>query len=55
MTKKVGMKFHLKLTILIFWNKFTQNGYLWAKMEKVNSIIEFYIFELCSLPKFNLK
>ena len=30
----VGTKFHLKLTILIFWVKFAQKGYFWSKTEK---------------------
>ena len=42
----VGTKFQLKLLILIFWTKFAQKGYFQSKMKKVNSIIEFCIFEL---------
>ena len=42
----VGIKFHLNLTILTFWTKLAQKGYLWLKMKKVNSIIEFCMFEL---------
>ena len=38
-------KFHLKLGILIFGTKFAQKGYFWSKTEKVNTTIEFYIFE----------
>ena len=29
-------KFQLKITILIFWNKFAQKQYIWWKLEKVN-------------------
>ena len=43
-----------KLIILIFWTKFAQNGCFWSKTEKVNSAIEFCIFELVSVPNFNL-
>ena len=41
----LGTKFHLKLGILIFGTKFAQKGYFWSKTEKVNTTIEFYIFE----------
>ena len=30
----------------MFWTKFAQQGYFRSKMKKVNSIIEFCIFEL---------
>ena len=43
---KLGIKFHLKLTILTIWNKFSQKGYFQSKAEKVNIAIEFCIFEL---------
>ena len=42
----LGTKFQLKLTILIFWTKFAQNGYFRSKTEKVNTTIEFCIFDL---------
>ena len=42
----LGSKFQVKLTILIFWTKIVQKGYFWSKTEKVNTIIEFCIFEL---------
>ena len=42
----LGTKFLLKLTILIFWNKFVQKPYFQSKAEKVSTIIEFCIFEL---------
>ena len=40
-----GTKFQLKLTILIFWTKFSQKAYCWLKAEKLNIIIEFCIFQ----------
>ena len=40
----LGTRFQLKLTILNFWTKLTQKGYLKSKKMKIN--IEFYIFEL---------
>ena len=42
----LSIKFHLKLTILIFWTKFAQEGYFLSKTKKVNSIIELSEFEL---------
>ena len=51
---KLGTKFQLKLTILIFWTKFFQKGYFWLKSEKVNMTIEFCIFELAWIPNFSL-
>ena len=42
----VGIKFHLKPTILIFRIKFSQKGYFLSKAKKVNSMIELCIFEL---------
>ena len=41
----LGIKFHCKLTISIFWTKFPQNVFP-VENEKMNSIIEFCIFEL---------
>ena len=35
-----------KLTSLVFWTKFAQKECFWFETEKVNSVIEFYIFEL---------
>ena len=50
-----GVKlFQIKLTVLIFWIKFTQKGYFWSKAKKMNSAIEFFIFELDSLTNFSL-
>ena len=43
---RLSIKFHLELTILIFWTKFAQKTYSWSKTEKVNIAIEFCIFEL---------
>ena len=45
----LGTTFQLKLTILIFWTKFVQRKHFWSKTKKVNSIIEFCIFELDQL------
>ena len=39
------VKFHLKLTMLTFWTKYARKGYFQLKTKKVNSIIEFRIFE----------
>ena len=33
----VKIRFQLKLTILTFWTKFSQNGYFRSKTEKVNT------------------
>ena len=38
----LGTKFQLKLTIVIFWTKFTQKEYFCRKTEKVNNTIEFW-------------
>ena len=50
----LGIKFHLKQIILIFWTKSVQKGYFRSKTEKVNSISEFCLFHLDQLPNFNL-
>ena len=42
----IGTKFQLKLTILIFLTRLTQQGYFQLKTEKVNSTNEFWILEL---------
>ena len=39
-------KFQLKLTILIFWNKFAQKEEFRLETKNVNITIEFSIFEL---------
>ena len=36
----------LKLTLLIFWKHFIQKEYLWSKTDKMNTAIDFCIFEL---------
>ena len=46
MNMVVAIKFQLKQTILIFWTKFTQNGYFQSKTENKSSFTEFCIFEL---------
>ena len=51
----VGTKFQLKVRILIFWTKFAQKEYFHSKIKKNNSIIEFCIFELVSVPNFSIK
>ena len=50
----VVIEFHLKLTILTIWTKFAQKGHSRSKTKKVNSIIEFWTFELGQPPNFNL-
>ena len=42
----VGIKFQLKLGILIFWTKFAHREFFQSKTEKVKIIIEFCIFAL---------
>ena len=44
----ISTKFQLILTILNFWTKLTQKGYLQPKKvkQKTKITIEFYIFEL---------
>ena len=42
----LGINFHLKLTISTFWTKSAQKGHFWSKSKKVNTAIEFCIFEL---------
>ena len=39
----LGTEFQFKLTIFIFWIKFTQKGYFQAKKEKVNITTELAI------------
>ena len=51
----LATKFQLKLTSLIFWTKFAQNGcFWWSKRERLNSAIEFCIFELGPIFQFKL-
>ena len=40
------IKFQPKLTILTFWTKYAKKGYFQFKIEKVNTTIDFSIFEL---------
>ena len=46
----LGTKFYFKQSIL-----FAPKGYFWSKKEKVNITIEFFIFELFLVPKFQPK
>ena len=48
------IKFHLKLIILTFWTKFAHKGHFWSKTKKVNTTIEFCIFELVYVSSFTL-
>ena len=43
---RLCIKFQLKLTIFIFWNKPAQKGYFQPKADAKNKAIEFCIFEL---------
>ena len=51
-----SQSFHqiLLWTILNFWTKFVQGGYLWSKTEEVNIIIEFRIFKLFLVPNLSI-
>ena len=42
----LGTKFQLKLTILMFWTKFAEKGCFPSKNKKLNTTIDFWIFEL---------
>ena len=47
--------FHLKLTIAIFWTKFANKGsYFQSKTDKIDTTIEFCIFELVFVSNFTL-
>ena len=50
----LGIKFHLKLIILIFLTKFVHQGYFQSKTKEVNTAIEFYIIELVYVSSFTL-
>ena len=52
---RVSTKFQHKVSILIFWTNFAQKGYFHSKIKKENSVIEFCIFELVSIPNFSIK
>ena len=41
-----GTEFQLKLTVLIFWTRFAPKMFFRSKTEKLNTTIEFYVFEL---------
>ena len=41
----LATKFHQKMTVFMFWTKFTQKGYFRLKMVKMVITIEFWIFE----------
>ena len=43
---RLDAKFQLKVRVLDFWTKFAQKGHFHWKRKKVNSIIEFCVFEL---------
>ena len=47
----LGTKFQLKLTIVIFWTKFTQKGYFWQETEKVNNNIEYWNQKMYFQPR----
>ena len=46
--------FQLKLTILIFSNKFAQKGYFQSKTKKLNITVGFCVFEISQDTNFNL-
>ena len=50
----VATKYQLQLKILTFWPKFVRKGYFRSKTEKVNTAIEFCIFELVEVSLFTL-
>ena len=50
----LGTNIQLKLTILIFWTKFAQKGYIQLNTEKANLTIKFYRFESLHVPNFSL-
>ena len=47
-------EFQVKLTFLNFWIKFAQKGYIQTKGDKMNTIIEFGLFEFVQIPNFSL-
>ena len=46
--------FSLNQQFCFFWTKFSQKGCFRSKTEKLNSAIEFCIFELAEFPNFSL-
>ena len=52
----LSTNFQLKLTIEIFWTKFAKKGsYFQSKTDKIDTTIEFCIFELVFVSNFTLK
>ena len=47
------IKFHFEQTILNFWTKLAQEGYLCSITQKVNIIIEFCLLKLVLMPNFS--
>ena len=50
----LATKFQLRLAIFIFFDQIFPNEYFPSKMGKVNTTIEFYLFELVSVSNFRL-
>ena len=51
----LSTNFQLKLTIAIFWTKFAKKGsYFQSKTDKIDTTIEFCIFELVFVANFTL-
>ena len=51
----LSANFQLKLTIAIFWTKFAKKGsYFQSKTDKIDTTIEFCIFELVFVSNFTL-
>ena len=51
----LSTNFQLKLTIAIFWTKFAKKGsYFQSKTDKIDTTIEFCIFELVFVSNFTL-
>ena len=52
---RLSTTFQLRLTIVIFWTKFAKNGsYFQSKTDKIDTTIEFCIFELAFVSNFTL-
>ena len=51
---RLGTKFQFKLTFLIFWTKFAQNGYFQSKSEKMKTTIKSCIFKSVYVPNLSL-
>ena len=51
----LGTNFQLKLTIAIFWTKFAKkSSYFQSKTDKIDTIIDYCIFELVFVTNFTL-